>query len=161
LTGDELWTASEQAAICADPLLRALMESAPVCDLDLERFLTCARREMLDHALATTPGDAVEPALLAFRSALARQSFLTEYVHPCDDEEVGKVAELRQRLSDALAAQAEPPALWVAALGAYEPLYQVPHVQTLYAKTGPLKDLIDQQVGEPLEEMRLGATIRA
>jgi len=161
LTGDELWTASEQAAICADPLLRALMESAPVCDLDLERFLTCARREMLDHALATTPGGAVEPALLAFRCALARQSFLNEYVHPCDDEEVGKVAELRQRLSDALAVQAGPPALWVAALGAYEPLYQVPHVQTLNAKTGPLKDLIDQQVGEPLEEMRLRATVRA
>jgi tetratricopeptide (TPR) repeat protein/SAM-dependent methyltransferase len=161
VTGDELWTPVERSAICADPLLRALMESAPVCDLDLEHFLTCARREMLDEALAAAPSGTAEPALLAFRCALARQSFLNEYVHPCDAEEAGKVAQLRQLLSDALAAQTEPPALWLAALGAYEPLHQLPPAQTLNAKTEPLKGLIDQQVTEPLEEMRLRATIRA
>jgi len=161
LTGDALWTPSEQAAICADPLLRALMESAPVCDLDLERFLTCARREMLDEALATRVDQVAEPALLAFRCALARQSFLNEYVHPFDDEEADKVAQLRQRLADVLSAQTEPPALWLAALGAYEPLHQLPLAHTLNAKTGHLKGLIDQQVSEPLEEMRLRATIRA
>ncbi len=161
LAGDDLWSPSERAAICADPLLRALMESAPVCDLDLERFLTCARQEMLDQALATAPGGTVEPALLAFQCALARQSFLNEYVHPFDDEEAGKVAQLRQRLSDTLAAQAEPPALWLAALGAYEPLHTLPLAQTLNANTEPLKGLIDQQVVEPLEEMRLRVTIRA
>jgi tetratricopeptide (TPR) repeat protein/SAM-dependent methyltransferase len=161
LAGDALWTPTEQAAICADPLLRALMESAPVCDLDLERFLTCARREMLDQALATTPAVTTEPAMLAFQCALARQSFLNEYVHPFDDEEAYKVAQLRQRLSDALAAQTEAPALWVAALGAYEPLHQLPLAQMLNTKTGPLKGLIDQQVSEPLEEMRLRAAIRA
>src|SRR5262245_34429594 len=160
LTGDELWTASERAAICADPLLRALMESAPVCDIDLERFLTCARQEMLDDALATAAEQVVERALLAFRCALARQSFLNEYVHPFDDEEAAKVTQLRQRLSDTLAAQTEPPALWLAALGAYEPLHTLPLAQTLNAKTEPLKGLIDQQVSEPLEEMRLRATIR-
>src|SRR5262249_41168430 len=89
LAGDELWSASERKAICADPLVRAIMESAAVCDLDLERFLACARREMLDDALAATPD--VEPALLAFRCALARQSFINEYVHPFDDEEAHKV----------------------------------------------------------------------
>jgi tetratricopeptide (TPR) repeat protein/SAM-dependent methyltransferase len=161
LAGDKLWTASERTAICADPLLRALMESAPICDLDLERFLTCARREMLDDSLATAPGGKTEAALLAFRCALARQSFLNEYVYPFDDEEAGKIAQLRQRLSDALAAKTEPPALWLAALGAYEPLHQLPLALTLNAKTEPLKGLIDQQVGEPLEEMRLRATIKA
>ena len=160
LAGDELWTPTERAAICADPLLRALMESAPVCDLDLERFLTCARQEMLDQALATTADQVAEPAPLAFQCALARQSFLNEYVHPFDDEEAGKVAQLRQRLSDTLAAQAEPPALWLAALGAYEPLHTLPLAQTLNANTEPLKGLIDQQVVEPLEEMRLRVTIR-
>src|SRR5262245_6862999 len=158
--GDELWTPVERSAICADPLLRALMESAPVCDLDLEHFLTCARREMLDDALTATPDQVAEPALLAFRGALARQSFLNEYVHPSDDEEAAKVTQLRQRLSDTLAAQTEPPALWLAALGAYEPLHTLPLAQTLNAKTEPLKGLIDQQVSEPLEEMRLRATIR-
>src|SRR5262249_9990789 len=108
LNGDELWTPSERAAICADPLLRALMGAAPICDLDLERFLTVARREMLDQALTTTAltaktGGTVEYDLLAFRCALARQSFLNEYVHTFDDEEAGKVAELQQRLSDVLA----------------------------------------------------------
>jgi tetratricopeptide (TPR) repeat protein/SAM-dependent methyltransferase len=161
LAGDALWASSEQAAICADPLLRALMESAPICDLDLERFLTCVRRDMLDDALATAPDQVVEPARLAFQCALARQSFLNEYVYPFDDEEAGKVAQLRQQLADALAAQAEPPALWLAAFGAYEPLHTLPLVQTLTAKTETLRGLIDQQVNEPLEEMRLRATIRA
>ena len=161
VTGDQLWTPAERSAICADPLLRALMESAPICDIDLERFLTCARREMLDDALATAPDQAIEPALFAFRCALARQSFLNEYVPPLDDQEAGKVAQLRQRLSDALAAQTEPPSLWLAALGAYEPLHTLPLAQTLNAKTGSVKGLIDQQVSEPLEEMRLRATIRA
>jgi SAM-dependent methyltransferase len=82
-------------------------------------------------------------------------------VHPCDDEEAGKVAQLRQRLSEELAAQTEPPALWLAALGAYEPLYQLPLARALNTKTEPLKGLIDQQVTEPLEEMRLRAAIRA
>ena len=161
LAGDALWTLSEQAAIYADPLLRALMESAPICDPDLERFLTCARREMLDHALAAAPDQVAEPALLAFRCALARQSFLNEYVHPIDAEETSKVAQLRRLLSEALAAQTKPPALWLAAFGAYEPLHTLPLAQTLKANTEPLKGLIEQQVSEPLDELRLRTTIRA
>jgi tetratricopeptide (TPR) repeat protein/SAM-dependent methyltransferase len=161
LNGDELWTASERAEICADPLLRAIMESAPVCDLDLERFLTCARREMLDDALAAAPGRTIDPDLLTFRCALARQSFLNEYVHAFDDEEADKVAELRQRLADALGAGTEPPPLSLAAFGAYEPLHTLPLAQTLTAKAEPVKALIDQQVSEPLEEARLRASIRA
>ena len=54
---------------------------------------------MLDEALATTPAGTTEPALLAFQCALARQSFLNEYVHPFDDEEAGRVAQLRLRRS--------------------------------------------------------------
>ncbi len=161
LAGDELWTPAERATICADPLLRALMESAPVCDLDLERFLTCARREMLDDALAAAPDVTVEPGLPAFRCALARQSFINEYVHPFDDEEAFKVARLRQQLSDALAAQTEPPSLWLAALGAYEPLHALPLAQTLTASSEPVQALLDQQVREPLEEARLRASIKA
>ena len=161
LAGDALWTAAERADICADPLLRAIMESAPVCDLDLERFLTCARREMLEEALAAAPDEVAEPNLLAFRCALARQSFLNEYVHPFDDEEAQKVAQLRQRFADTLSAKIEPPPLSLAALGAYEPLHRLPLAQTLSAKTGPVKALIDQQVAEPREEAHLRTTIRA
>lgn len=159
LTGDQLWTAPERAEICVDPLLRAIMESAPVCDLDLERFLTCARREMLDDALGGAPES--DPDLLAFRCALARQSFLNEYVHPFDDDEARKVAELRQRLADALGARTEPPPLSLAAFGAYEALHTLPLAQTLTTTAGPVKTLIDQQVSEPLEEARLRASIRA
>src|SRR5262249_28274908 len=84
LAGDALWTGAERAAICADPLLRTLMESAPVCDIDLERFLTGVRRALVTDALAATPSAEIDVGLLAFHCALARQCFLNEYVHALD-----------------------------------------------------------------------------
>jgi tetratricopeptide (TPR) repeat protein/SAM-dependent methyltransferase len=160
LIGDALWTATERAAICADPLLRTLMESAPVCDIDLERFLTGVRRALLSDALAATP---VDTALLTFHCALARQCFLNEYVYALDDGEADEAQRLRQILQDALAAQADVPPLWLAALGAYAPLHTLPNAAALSGRSWPpaVAALIAQQVTEPLEETRLRATIPA
>src|SRR5262249_53945071 len=76
LSGDALWTPAERAAICADPLLRTLMESAPICDIDLEHFLTSVRRALLVDALAATAATPIQSPLLDFYCTLARQSFL-------------------------------------------------------------------------------------
>ena len=46
-----------------DPLLLALLENAAVCDVDLEKVLTAARRDLLDVALR---GDEPAGAALAF-----------------------------------------------------------------------------------------------
>src|SRR5205807_2470187 len=72
-----LFEQSELAAISGDPLLRSLMESAPVSDFELERLLTAARAAMLE--IATTPllAAAAKPAgdgeVLDLACALARQ----------------------------------------------------------------------------------------
>jgi len=163
LAGNDLWTPPEQSAICTDPLLRTLMESAPICDLDLERFLTSARRALLADALAATPAKTVAPELLAFHCALARQCFLNEYVYALEDEEAGAAQRLRQMLEQAIAAQAEIPLLWLAAAGTYAPLNTLASAASLTQRPWPvaLTALITQQVSEPLEEKRLRASIPA
>src|SRR5262249_11506608 len=134
-----------------------------VCDLDLERFLTSARRALLAGALAATADEPVEPALLAFYCALARQCFINEYVHAFDDEEASQAQRLRQLLLMALSEGADVPPLWPAAVAAYEPLHALPDAPSLAARPWPpaLKALIAQQVTEPLVEAQLRATIPA
>jgi SAM-dependent methyltransferase len=162
LSGDALWTQAERAAICADPLLRTLMESAPICDIDLEHFLTSVRRALLVDALAAaaTP---LEPLPLAFYCTLARQNFINEYVYVFDEGEAFDAERLRERLQEALAAQADVPALWLAAVGAYRPLHELPGAAALAARPWPpvVAALIAQQITEPFEELRLRATIPA
>src|SRR5258707_5426127 len=63
------------AAIAADPLLAYVMQSTIVRDIDLERLLTCVRRELLSHASEADTGHA-DSAALASCCTLARQYFL-------------------------------------------------------------------------------------
>ena len=156
LAGDELWTPAERAAICADPLLRALMESAPVCDLDLERFLTCARREMLDEALATTADQAARSSRPSWRSD-ARWRASPSSMNTCIPSMTRKPA--RSRSCDDGSPRRSPhrPSRRRSGLRRSAPMSrstQLPLARALNAKTEPLKGLIDQQVVEPLEEMR-------
>ena len=96
LAAHELFGASRLTTLAADPLLLALLTSAPVCDVEMERFLTMARRAMLEAA-ATMPtlGAEVGPAL-NFYSALARQCFINEYVFSLTDEEIQKASDLTE-----------------------------------------------------------------
>src|SRR5262249_27493065 len=72
-----------------DPLLRALLESAPVRTVELERSLTAARTELVCRATsAHSSGDGRQ---LTFFCALARQCFINEYVFACDADEVAQV----------------------------------------------------------------------
>ena len=50
LPGQTLFGANGLAAVAADPLLSALLDAAPICDIEMERFLTMARRALLDAA---------------------------------------------------------------------------------------------------------------
>ena len=71
------------AAIADDELLRVLLETAPVCDIDVERLLTGLRAVLLDAA-RESPATANEDGLFRFCCALARQCFIKRIRLRCD-----------------------------------------------------------------------------
>ena len=128
-------------SIVRDDLLCALLESAPVCDAELERFLTSVRAVLLAAERAGHSGllaayAADSPALFVFKCALARQCFINGFVFACSDQE------------QALAA-------------AYGPLSDISGAESLLERDwpAPLRAVLTQQLAEPLEEARLRSTI--
>ncbi len=67
-------------AIAADPPLRTILVSVPVCDIELERLLTALRVLVLAGAVRGQPPVDVWDVWLAFGCALAQQCFINEYV---------------------------------------------------------------------------------
>lgn len=73
--------------VASDSLLCALLGSAPVCDIALERFLTMVRQGLLDAAIETTATVSTDETILRFYGLLARQCFINEYVFALTDDE--------------------------------------------------------------------------
>ena len=148
------------SAVAKDPLLRALLETVPVCDIELERLLTALRVIVLAGA-STAEGSAGDEDALAFYCALARQCFINEYVFDVTSRELDAVEQLRWRLSDEARAGREIAPRLIAAIAAYGSLQSVPGIDALLARSwpAPLAALLTQQVREPLEEQRLRGTI--
>ena len=145
------------AALAADALLSALLDAAPICDVEMERFLTMARRGLLDAA-----GEPIGSAdAIGFYSALARQCFINEYVFAVTADEVRKASDLRDLLSAALETGAAVPVLWLVAVAAYFPLHSLPLAARLLERSWPkeITALLTQQVREPAEERWIHATI--
>jgi 2-polyprenyl-3-methyl-5-hydroxy-6-metoxy-1,4-benzoquinol methylase/Tfp pilus assembly protein PilF len=162
LAGPDLWGDAGLAAICEHRLLGALLTSAPVCDVALERFLTGMRFALLGIA---TAGDTtvVDEKLLGFCCALAQQCFLNEYVYACTEEEARGAQSLHASVSDALASGGDVPALRLAAAACYGPLHLLPEAGRLLDRAWPesIGGLLQQQVREPAEELRLRGSIPA
>lgn len=168
------------ASVCSDLLLQSLLETTPVCDMELERFLTMARYAMLhaaihehDHSTITVDSLAVfsdagpntpEGKALVFYCALARQCFINEYIFARSGEESDLAQRLKDRLAAALAASLPVSPLWLVAVAAYFPLISVAPealVHPLLDRSLPaaVAALLVQQVREPLEERRLRSLI--
>src|SRR5712692_4765728 len=157
---ETLFGASGLAAASADELLLCLLESTPIWDVELERFLTAARLVLLRRAAAAAPGAAEDPAI-GFWCALARQCFINEYVFACGDDELAMAQALRERLIAALDAGAAAPVLWLAAVAAYFPLDALPAAERLLDQSWPaaVTAVLAQQVCEPRDERKIGSTI--
>ena len=142
-------------AIADDELLRVLLETAPACDVELERVLTGIRYIFLAAAQEgpTTPE---EDGLLRFFCALARQCFVNEYVFDVNADELEGVRRLRERLIRAIASGGAVPVLWVIAVASFLPLHTLPGADALLDKSWSpaVAALLTQQVREPLEELR-------
>jgi SAM-dependent methyltransferase len=138
-------------AIAANPYLRAVLESTPVVDLALERWLTGSRAAMLKAALA---GEAADETTLAFGASLAQQCFINEYVFAVTAEETAGVERLAAQGSDI-----GPFALVV--VGMYRGLHTLPDAAALAKRRwpAPAAAVVTQQIEEPLREQALRATI--
>ena len=162
LSAHELMGAAGPAAMSSHRLLRCLMESAPIGDLDLERLLTATRFALLELAGARR-ASVVDETTLEFCCALARQCFLNEQVFAYADEEFDAAQRLRDDVIAALAAGAPIPEFSLAVVAAYFPLHSLPGAASLLDKTwsDAITGVLIQQVGEPAQERQLRAAIPA
>ncbi|MEA2902787.1 MAG: hypothetical protein QOI12_174 [Alphaproteobacteria bacterium] len=162
LAAVDLCGAEGPAGIAGDRLMRALLGSAPVCDIDLERFLTSARAALLERAAGAAASDAIDDGSLEFYATLARQCFINEYVFALTDDETQRVRQLRATLEAALVANTAAAPLWLVAAAAYEPLHSLAHAATVLERSWPaaLGPLLDLQIRQPLQERQIRSAIR-
>jgi len=161
LTALDLFGSNGLGSLEDHPLLTALLVSAPICDREMERFLTMARCAVLEAAVGMTSPDIAMGKALSFYSALARQCFITEYVFSHTAEEFQKARDLRDSLVAALEADAQVPALWTLAVASYFPLSSLPFAARLLDAQYPdaVSAVLVQQLREPEEESQLRSTI--
>jgi tetratricopeptide (TPR) repeat protein/SAM-dependent methyltransferase len=150
----ELFGPQGPAALSDDPLLRSLLESSPVPDVAMERFLTMARHALLDEAIGAGIDDDPQNDPAAFYCALARQCLINDFVFSPTDDELHRAISLRDRLVVALEAGKAVPPLWVVAVAAYFPLLSLPSAQALLNQRWPesVGALLTQHIAEPLQE---------
>jgi len=156
--GDSAPAPATLAALSGHALLLALLENAQVCEPEVERFLSRARRVLLDRA-----GDAGSAATLPLAVALARQCFLGDYVFSASPEELGRAARLRDTVGARLAGGAEISSPVLAAVASYFPLGSVPSADRLAERAwpDPVMRLIAQHVHHPRIERELREAIPA
>jgi tetratricopeptide (TPR) repeat protein/SAM-dependent methyltransferase len=161
LSALDLFGAHGLATLSSDPLLNALLESTPLCDIKLERFLTLARHALLETARHETIAISKGLPPLVFFSALSRQCFINEYVYFHSDGEFQTARKLRDELVTAIANSAPIPALSLIAVAAYFPLGSLPHADKLLERQWPeaINTLLKQQVTEPEAELKLRDTV--
>jgi tetratricopeptide (TPR) repeat protein/SAM-dependent methyltransferase len=160
LPAASLFGAEGLAALAADPLLHAVLQGGTASSIPFERFLTCARHALLE--IASQPqASAADLAALPFFAALARQCFINEYVYDCLEDEQDAAAACRSQLRALLDANAAIPPLLLLATAAYASLGTLPDAGRLLATPAAdsVRQVLDQQVREPLEEQELRATV--
>jgi Flp pilus assembly protein TadD/SAM-dependent methyltransferase len=161
LSAQDLFGQDGFSVLATDNLLYALLESAPICDVEIEYFLTMVRSTMLDAAIKMTVSDSEIDASLSFYSAIARQCFINEYIFSYTADEIKKAGDLRNALAAALDTNTIIPVLWPIVVAAYFPLYSLPTAARLFDRQWPeaVTAILVPQVKEFAEELQLRATI--
>jgi tetratricopeptide (TPR) repeat protein len=159
LSSQELFGEDGLGEIAGHRLLIALLRATPIHDAQVERFLTCVRRIVLQ--LAASP-DSTGEDVVKLGCALAQQCFMNEYIYDVTPEELGELDELRQSLTAALEAKARISPLRLAAFGAYMPLASLPNANALLKQDWPaaIGEVINMQVREPVAEAALRKAMR-
>ncbi len=153
---ESIITTSTIAALAKEPLFLALLETTPITDLALERFVKDLRFSLLTVARSTA-GEIQSDQLLITYCAIARQCFINNYVFGLAGEESEQARALRESVIALMASGAPISALSVVAVAAYFPLHALPNATLLLDHQWPkaVAALLAQQVSAPLEEKRL------
>jgi 2-polyprenyl-3-methyl-5-hydroxy-6-metoxy-1,4-benzoquinol methylase len=93
---------------------------------------------------------------LGFYCALARQCFINDFVFATTEEEVERANRLREKLVAGLRLGNPVPAMWIAAVAAYFPLFSLPAAAALTQRSWPecVARLVSQQITEPVAERK-------
>jgi tetratricopeptide (TPR) repeat protein len=160
IAAEQLFAPHGLGVIAGNKLLMTLLTSAHAADLELERFLTLARRVLLDLAIAA-PAVEIDADAIAFGCALARQCFINDYVFACAVEEADCAAQLGADVASAFERGEATTALQIAVLAAYGPLRALPCAARMRERSWPppLDALIVQQLAEPEAERKLTGSI--
>jgi 2-polyprenyl-3-methyl-5-hydroxy-6-metoxy-1,4-benzoquinol methylase/tetratricopeptide (TPR) repeat protein len=154
----DLFSQEEITALVNNQLLILVLESTPVTNRAIERFVTSARGTMLERLKSPDP---IRPDLLAFYKSLATQCFITEYVFSVTERELAGARAARESVAAALASGAEVAPILVVVVAAYFPLATLPGSEKMLTRKWPtaIVRLLDQQVREPLKERELESSI--
>jgi tetratricopeptide (TPR) repeat protein len=160
ISAGQLFASHGLGAVAGNTLLMTLLTTAHVADLELERFLTLARRALLNLASAV-PAAASGADAVAFGCALARQCFINDYVFACAAEETERAGRLGADVASALECGAAVTELQIAVLAAYGPLQALPCAARMRERSWPppVDAVIVQQLAEPEAERNLAGTI--
>jgi tetratricopeptide (TPR) repeat protein/SAM-dependent methyltransferase len=161
LPPQEIFSPGELAEIADDKLLRCLLETTIICDIELERFLTAARHTMLEAVSAGVYSEQVEKDALHFFCALAQQCYINEYVFACTDRDIEQADRLRTLLVKALTSGDTNLEHWLVAVAAFFPLASVPGADLLVERrwSAPVAKLVDHHLRDGEEERQLRASI--
>jgi 2-polyprenyl-3-methyl-5-hydroxy-6-metoxy-1,4-benzoquinol methylase len=161
LPAQQIFSRTELAEVCDDRLFRCLLEATPVCDLELEQFLTATRSTMLDAASAGIDSQHVEDNALRFYCALAQQCFINEHVFSCADHDIELAGRLRALLVEALASGTSIPELLLVVVAAFFPLAGLPAADLILDRhwSAPVAALVARQVREGQEERELQTSV--
>lgn len=151
LSENELAAAGPLSLLYSDMLLRAALESTLAADIELEKFLTAIRRIVLERALRLDPSQPPPADMLEFACALARQSFINEYIFRTEKEEKAAFEKVLRLLKQNPDAPLAP--LWVAVAAGYMPLGEIPPKLIDFSRAWPepVRAILRQQIYEPAE----------
>jgi tetratricopeptide (TPR) repeat protein/SAM-dependent methyltransferase len=142
--------------LAQDRVFSRLLQAVPVCDIEIERFLTALRRVLTEMVSAA---DALSEAGIEVLCALAQQCFVNEYVYACDDAERRHAVALADRLAGALVRGEDIPPAWLAAVAAYQRLDVLDGSDRLLERSwpAPVAALVVRHITEPRTERELRA----
>lgn len=148
----ELFSHGDLATLGSDGLFEALLGAAPVTTIGIEQVLTALRRALLDSVSSGALD--VQDAWLPVAVALAKQSFINEYVFAVADEETSRLVRLRDAVLEALERGERIAPVTVAVLASYMPLHSLPDAERLVSQSWPepVTSLAAQQIVNPRHE---------
>jgi Flp pilus assembly protein TadD/2-polyprenyl-3-methyl-5-hydroxy-6-metoxy-1,4-benzoquinol methylase len=157
----ELFGTNGAKVAAHDRLLLALLENAPVIDLEIERFLTLARRLFLEKTMGEKPNALWDADRLRFFGALAQQCFFNEYVFAQTAHETDLVQSLMGRVTSKAHAGIAIIESEIVAIASYCSLGDLPVAASLltFPSSETVGRLLRQQVKDSMEESAFKATI--